>query len=121
MSGKLKKRNHYDDDYKRETVRRLLESGQPVSVFAHHAGVEQSVLHRWVKRYDDKPVVSSLATEGQERDMSVQIKAMREEIELLRRSVSMLRAIMEKAFRERYVSDSPDEKRIYRLFETLER
>ena len=95
MSDNLKKRHCFDESFKHKTVQRLLESGKPVSVFAHEAGVEQSILHRWVKKYrEDGRSPSTL--------QDAEVKALKKEVAELKVTVRVLQRIVEKSFADRY-------------------
>jgi len=105
MPGNGKKRNRYDDEFKRAVVRELIDSGEAVTVFARHAGIEQSVLHRWVKRFSKEVVLSEHGADVDLYGIDTRIRGLAEEVALIRENVSTLRTIVEKAFGDRYSSD----------------
>lgn len=105
MPGNGKRRNRYDDEFKRSVVRELINSGEAVTVFARHAGIEQSVLHRWVKRFSKEVVLSEHDAGGDLCGIDTRIRGLAQEVALIRENVSTLRTIVEKAFGDRYCRD----------------
>jgi len=51
------KRHHYDEDFKRQAVRQLIESGKPVTAIAQSIGVERTILQKWRKKRGHLPLL----------------------------------------------------------------
>jgi transposase len=97
------KRRRYDDDFKREAVRTLLQSGKPVTAVAAGLGIEQSNLHKWKKIFGPR-----LATLTQNAAASsprqADVDALRKELAKVQETVDQLRAIVSKTLRDKYIS-----------------
>lgn len=111
MPDKSKKRNVYNEEFKRDTVQKYAISGIPVSLFAHHIGIEQSILHRWVKKYNHLVNKSTISEQGRKQSQIDEIEEIKNEIASIRRSVEMLRKIVEKSFLNRYRVGNTGEKK----------
>jgi transposase len=86
---------YYDEEFKWQAVKTLVESGRTVTDIAKTLGIEQSTLHRWKEKYAKKtlPVADARdALNGPDAEMAV----LRREIECLRESVSLLRSVVKK-------------------------
>lgn len=99
-----KKRKRYEDDYKRNVVRILNDSGLPVTTVALKLGIEQSNLHKWNKRYGSSlkghPLLDhSIKTQFEE------ISALKQEISSIRNTVETLRCIILKTLGDKYNFD----------------
>ena len=102
MSEPEKKRNHYSESFKREMVSRYCGCSQPVTVFARENGIEQSMLHRWIRRYAHEERRTNREAAVEPFD---EITAIKTEIASLRESVTALRSIVEKAFLSKYAEE----------------
>ena len=96
------KRRQYSETFKREIVDRFHSSGMPVVAFARAVGIEQSILHRWVKKYDRNESDAGNDARSAIPASAGEVAAMRKEITSLRQSVAILREVVERAFRVRY-------------------
>ena len=96
------KRRQYSETFKREIVDRFHSSGMPVVTFARAVGIEQSILHRWVRKYCRDRDNTGAGAESGIPASAGEVAAMRDEIASLRQSVAILRDIVERAFRMRY-------------------
>jgi len=95
-------RNRYDEEFKRNAVRILLDSGKPVTTVASQLGIEQSNLHKWNKRYGSELKVSSVTMEPDEsRDR--EIVAIKNELMEIKATVETLRTIILKSLGEKYL------------------
>jgi transposase len=80
-------RRKFDEQYKREAVRFLEETGRPLSEVAKELGVSDGVLWRWRKKYGtgagpDQPLSPSEAAE---------LRRLRRENEILRQERDFLK------------------------------
>jgi transposase len=93
-------RQRYDESFKMNTVRTFCTSGKPVSVYAKSIGIEQSVLHRWVKKYRNSviPGKETPGNEGNEKE----VEYLKREMASVKQTVSILQTIMERAFKDKY-------------------
>jgi transposase len=99
-----KKRKRYEEDYKRNAVRILNESGLPVTTIAFQLGIEQSNLHKWSKLYgsdisNHKGIDHSIEKQFEE------ISALKQEISSIRNTVETLRCIILKTLGDKYHFD----------------
>jgi transposase-like protein len=95
------KRRRYDEPFKRNAVKVLLESGKPMTTIAQSFGIDHSILHRWKKKFADEFVPQSTNLPGKvvSRKEFIDLKR---NFESLRDTVDNLRIIVEKAFSRRY-------------------
>lgn len=93
-------RRHYEDVFKQNAVRTLLESGKPVTTVAEQLGIEQSNLHKWNKRYGEE-IKRTLCdtTTGYYPD---ELRTLRAEIASLQDTVETLRQIVLKLLNQKY-------------------
>jgi len=103
-------RRQYSEEFKQETVRRYSTSGKPVLSFARHIGIDQSILHRWLKRYNGCAAEESITDDNHITCTANEVRQLRREIAEVRHSVEVLRGIVEKSFLTRYHPDSDNEK-----------
>jgi|GEM_PF-446042 Transposase. len=102
------KRTHYTDEFKREAVNALLKSGKPVIEMALVLGVEQSVLHRWKKKFGpDLAEVPQKTASGQVE--SNEIRALKTEMAHMKATINQLRTIFQKCMGDRYETLDLDE------------
>lgn len=99
-------RRQYSEKFKQETVRRYSESGKPVQSFARHIGIDQSILHRWLKRYGDYTDEPSVTEDKTASSAADEIKQLKRELASVRHTVETLRGIIEKSFISRYQPDN---------------
>lgn len=95
-------RRQYSEEFKQETVKRYSESGEPVISFARHIGIDQSILHRWVKRYGEFIDEQKISDNNRSFCSVDEVRELKREIAAVRRSVEVLRGIIEKSFLTRY-------------------
>jgi transposase-like protein len=94
------KRQRYDEPFKMETVRALFISGKPVSVYAKSIGIDQSIVHRWVKKYQN--VITGVDVECGEPGRVNEVEHLKKEIASIKQTVVTLQTIVERAFKEKY-------------------
>lgn len=94
-----KQRNRYDDDFKRNAVRILIDSGKPVTTIANKLGIEQSNLHKWNKRYRNELIgPPSDSTEIQRTELT----SLKKEIIEIKATIETLRNIILKSLGDKY-------------------
>ena len=87
-----RKYRHYDEQFKIDAVRLVVDGGQSVSEVSRGLGIARSMLQRWVKEFQGKP---SQAFPGKGR-----LSKEQQEIEQLRRKLAVAeeeREILKKA------------------------
>lgn len=99
-----KKRKRYEEDYKRNAVRILNESGLPVTTIASQLGIEQSNLHKWSKLYGSDFLNHSVLDHSIETQFQ-EISALKQEISSIRNTVETLRCIILKTLGDKYNFD----------------
>ncbi len=95
------KRRRYDEDFKRGAVKKLLESGKPVTSVAKEIGIDQSILHKWKKALGPGFGIPSCnpttyLPQGNE------VEALRMEIAHIKETVEHLKNIINKSLRDKY-------------------
>jgi len=95
-----KQRNRYDEEFKRNAVRILIDSGKPVTTIASKLGIEQSNLHKWNKRYRHEFVCTPTdSTEIQSNELI----SLKKEIVEIKATVETLRNIILKSLGDKYL------------------
>lgn len=85
--------NKYDNDFKLNTVKLVLEEGRAASQVARDLGISEKTLYGWVARYKDdpnNPFVGSgnLKPEAKAaRDLERENRELREENEILKKAL----------------------------------
>jgi len=81
----------YDETYKQETVKYILENNKSVSQVARETGVNENTLHGWVKKYSQQSeikVVQTFSTPDAElRAIQKQLRDLQEENEILKKAM----------------------------------
>lgn len=81
----------YDEAFKKETVRYLLENNKTVAQVARETGVNDNTLHNWVKKYSKEPDVKSTQTftssDAQVKALQKQLRDLEEENEILKKAM----------------------------------
>ncbi len=95
------KRKRYDDDFKRDTVRKLVASGMPVSSFAASVRIEHSIVHRWLKKYRSECVPLPVG-ENSPTQRTDELAEVRREIAAIKSDVAVLLNILRKVLGEKY-------------------
>ncbi len=94
-----KQRNRYDEEFKRNAVRILIDSGKPVTTIASKLGVEQSNLHKWNKRYRHE----FLCPPSDDSEInSNELNSIKKEIVEIKATVETLRNIILKSLGDKY-------------------
>ena len=90
-----KKRRQYTKEFKKESVRLIVEEARPISEVARELGTAQSLLHRWKKKseegkIDPFPGQGRLSPEDEElRQLRRENKRLRMEHEILKKAVAI--------------------------------
>ena len=90
-----KKRRIYTKEFKKESVRLIVEEGRRISELSRELGTAQSLLHRWKKKseegkIDPFPGQGRLSPEDEElRQLRRENKRLRMEHEILKKAVAI--------------------------------
>ncbi|MED0717369.1 transposase [Aeribacillus composti] len=57
-----KKQRRYEEDFKRQTVRYILEEAKSVAQVARELKINENTLRGWVKKYKKEPEISETQT-----------------------------------------------------------
>ncbi|WP_274856814.1 transposase [Bacillus methanolicus] len=57
-----KKQRRYEEDFKRQTVRYILEEAKSVAQVARELKIYENTLRGWVKKYKQEPEISETKT-----------------------------------------------------------
>ncbi len=81
----------YDETFKKETVKYILENNKPVAQIARETGVNTNTLYSWIKKYSEQPEVKSVQTfstpEAELKAMQKQLRDLEEENEILKKAM----------------------------------
>lgn len=94
-------RKRYDDTFKQDAVRILVQSGRPVTSVAEELGIEQSNLHKWNKRFGTGIKADLSSQTG--TSTPEEIKTLREEVASMRNTLETLRVIVLKMLNQKYL------------------
>jgi transposase len=87
-SGKGKR---YDETFKKETVKYILENQKPVAQVARETGVNINTLNGWIKKFSDQPEVKAVQTfsssEAELRALQKEMRELKEENEILKKAM----------------------------------
>ncbi len=90
-----KKRRIYSAEFKRDSVKLVIEGGRRASEVAKGLGINENVLYRWLKQYREDPKNSfpgngRLKPEEEEmRKLRKEVMDLKEEREILKKVVSI--------------------------------
>jgi transposase len=84
-------RRKYTEEFKREAVRLMESSGQPIAELARDLGINDNNLYRWRNLYgrQDQPRAN-----GNLSEMETEVKQLRREVEVLRAERDILKKAM---------------------------
>lgn len=81
----------YDETFKKETVKYILENNKPVAQIARETGVNTNTLYSWIKKYSDQPEVKAVQTfstpEDELKAMQKQLRDLEEENDILKKAM----------------------------------
>lgn len=84
-------RKNHTEAFKREAVRLMESSGQPVAQIARDLGINDNNLYRWRGMYGSQ---SAASTNGSAAEMEAELKRLRREVEVLRQERDILKKAM---------------------------
>ena len=86
----------YDDEFKKQSVKLLLQSGRPLKVVARELGVSDTALREWRNSYNGNGSMSILESKekASRRDLEREIKRLKNENEYLKRQREILKKAM---------------------------
>lgn len=91
----LNKRKVYDKEFKRETVRLIIQGGKPTSEAAKDLGINPNVVYRWVRQYREDSENSfpgkghQKPAEEELRKLKKQLADVTEERDILKKAISI--------------------------------
>lgn len=81
----------YDETFKKETVKYILENNKPVAQVARETGVNTNTLYSWINKYSEQPEVKAVQTfstpEAELRALQKQLRDLEEENEILKKAM----------------------------------
>ncbi|WP_017754963.1 transposase [Calidifontibacillus oryziterrae] len=87
----MAKGKRYDETFKKETVKYIVENNKPVAQVAREVGVNENTLHGWVKKYGQQPEIKAVQTfstpDAELRAMQKQIRDLQAENEILKKAM----------------------------------
>ena len=99
-----KKRKHYDDAFKRNAVKTLLESKQSVTAMAVSMGVNRCNLQKWKKQFGREMALPATTGDTASKT-SNEIVVIKTEIKELKDTVENLRKIVKRSFELRHFEE----------------
>jgi len=85
------KGKRYDETFKQETVKYILENNKPVAQVARETGINDNTLHGWVKKYSQQPEVKAVQTfstpDAELKALQKQLRDLEEENEILKKAM----------------------------------
>lgn len=83
--------NRYDESFKKETVRYILENHKAVAQVAREVGVNENTLHGWVRKYSQQPEIKAVQTfaspDAELRALQKELRDLKEENEILKKAM----------------------------------
>lgn len=98
------KRHRYDETFKRQAVKSLLDSGKPVSTMALSMGVDRCNLQKWKKKFGHEFEAEPEKSVGKIA-RSKEYSALRNEIVLIKETVNHLRNILKRSLALKYLDE----------------
>jgi transposase len=87
----MRKLKKYDEDYKRQTVQYILETGKPIAQVARELDISSNTIHGWVRKYRQEPEVAEVQTfrseDHQMRELQRRIRDLEEENMMLKKAM----------------------------------
>ncbi|RBW68494.1 transposase [Bacillus taeanensis] len=87
----MAKGKRYDETFKQETVKYILENNKPVAQVARETGVNENTLHGWIKKYSQQPEVKAAQTfsdsDAELKALKKQLRELEEENEILKKAM----------------------------------
>ena len=90
--GKGKPHRHYDNEFKRNAVKLVVEKGFSISKVAHDLDIHPNLLHQWRRKFMDEGS-DAFVGKGNMRPEEVELKLLRKEL----KDVKEERDILKKA------------------------
>lgn len=81
----------YDETFRKETVKYVLENNKSVSQVAREMGVNTNTLHNWMKKYGKEPEIKATQTfssqDAELKALQKQLRDLEEENEILKKAM----------------------------------
>ena len=114
-SGEIKRRR-YDDAFKREAVKQLIESGESISAAALSLGIDRTNLQKWKRKFGDEFGLSKIKN-GKGNNPS-DLASLKKDMKAMKETVSQLRNIVKKSLECKYL-DHDDKERTIQIYSKL--
>ena len=89
MKRNRKKRPHYDDEFKRDTVNLHIKSGKTIHQFATEMGISDNSLINWRKKYLSEDTAVQQTASERIAQLEQELKNVTEERDILKKSVAI--------------------------------
>lgn len=87
----MPKGKRYDEEFKKETVKYVLENHKPVAQVAREMDINENTLHTWVKKYSQQPEIKAAQTfatpDAEVKALQKQLRDLKEENEILKKAM----------------------------------
>jgi transposase-like protein len=99
-----KPRRRFDDAFKRDAIRNLIESGKSTSAFALALGVDRTILHKWKKSFGDEFTRPAAPLNGDTVNLP-EFLMLKSEVKSLKDTLFHLRNAVRKTLAAKYLHD----------------
>lgn len=87
----MAKGKRYDEEFKKETVKYILENNKPVAQVAREVDINENTLHGWVKKYGQQPEIKAVqkfsSSNAELKALQKQLRDLEEENEILKKAM----------------------------------
>ncbi|WP_274379447.1 IS3 family transposase [Alkalihalobacterium alkalinitrilicum] len=91
----MPKGKRYDEEFKKDTVKYVLENHKSVAQVAREMDLNENTLYNWVKKYSHQPEIKAAQTfatpDAEVKDLQKQLRDLKEENEILKKGDALLR------------------------------
>ncbi|MEK6455796.1 transposase [Caldifermentibacillus hisashii] len=81
----------YDEDFKKQTVKYIMEEAKPVAQVARELKINANTIHGWIKKYNQEPEIKKAQTFRSEdhemRELRKRIRVLEEENSILKKAM----------------------------------
>jgi transposase-like protein len=96
-----KTRNRFDEAFKQQAVRTLIESKESVTAVAARLGIDRTNLQKWRKRYAP-PAPLTPAADSESPVSASEFLSLKREFESIKETVTELRSVVKKSLAAKY-------------------
>lgn len=87
----MAKGKRYDEEFKKETVKYVLENNKPVAQVAREVDINENTLHGWIKKYGQQPEMKAVQKftnpDAELKALQKQLRDLEEENEILKKAM----------------------------------